>query len=189
MFVIIEGSHGHLRVHAATGFIIERVAECSDACECKGKGYADIVLFDPVDIRRETTHWSARTLDIVHVGYWDDQGRYEPATVIRLVEEDGEMQFDQVESFQLITYQPTSDTRPTRGSGKGPFTLACINAWKYDPDDSSVQEYCQWNEEPDGWCGYLRNADNTDCSNEIEFMTYEAARAWADRQGVEVREY
>lgn len=75
--ILITGSHGELRVHRETGVILERTG--CDCGECAG-GYGDIVIFNPTDIRREER---ASVLDILWVGYWDDEGRYEPATVHR----------------------------------------------------------------------------------------------------------
>ena len=75
--ILITGSHGDLRVHKETGVILERTG--CDCGECHS-GYGDITIFNPSDIRREE---HCGTIDILWVGYWDTEGRYEPATVHR----------------------------------------------------------------------------------------------------------
>lgn len=74
----IDGSHGSLLVHRETGAVLRTIHGCNCG-DCEG-GYPDILLFNPADYAA----WpGVESFDIVSVGYWDREGRYEPATVIR----------------------------------------------------------------------------------------------------------
>lgn len=96
--IIISGSHGELRVHRETGVVVERLKPCYCG-ECRD-GYGDIVLFNPVDIRREER---CNVLDILWVGYWDDEGRYEPALTHRTIWRDGwNEDFDEAVPMALL---------------------------------------------------------------------------------------
>lgn len=65
-----------------------------------------------------------------------------------------------------------------------PIECVCVHAWRYYDDEN--QEYCDDDEQPDGWCAYERTVTNEggefDHGEECDFPTLEAALAWAEQR-------
>lgn len=74
--VIIRGSWGDLTVHKATGYIVD-YDPCSTANPADPMaGYFHIVMVDPSTLIDDCVALHGEC-DILSVGYWDSQGRYE----------------------------------------------------------------------------------------------------------------
>lgn len=169
----IDGSHGSLLVHRETGAVLERTIGCSPCCDCKGLGYHDILMFNPADYAA----WpEVGSFDIVHVGYWDDQGRYEPATVIReAFHPRYGMDFDSVVELALL---PAPEATPA--------ALVVAHAWQWvEHVGGRYQEYSTPGRDPvDGWCIYRRipaalPSEPFKVADEADYVTREEALAAA----------
>jgi hypothetical protein len=73
---LIQGSWGQLRVDAETGDVLRLTDESKDA---QGEGYHDIARFDLEEWKRFYNQGTCRGADILDVGYWTNEGIYEPA--------------------------------------------------------------------------------------------------------------
>lgn len=100
----IEGSHGALLVHRATGHVVSKISGC-DCGECRN-GYDDVMMFDPTDLAREAE--LGDVLDIVYVGYWDRNGVYEPANSNRMDHGPHGIDFD---TAMAMSYLPSPRSR------------------------------------------------------------------------------
>lgn len=136
--VTIDGSHGSLLVHRDTGAVLRTIYGCNCG-ECAG-GYPDILLFNPADMAA----WpEAGSFDILKVGYWDDAGRYEPATTIRRIWNDHcGWDFDAVTEMALLP------------APAEPGTLIIVHAWQWDGESQSYADATL--DKVDGWCAYVR---------------------------------
>jgi hypothetical protein len=86
--ITIGGSHGEMEVDPATGLILRTLYTCAAGgdhwCEeCRNLGYPEVVRFDVWEWATaypdERLGEEITSIDILDIGYWCQDGTYEPA--------------------------------------------------------------------------------------------------------------
>jgi hypothetical protein len=75
----VGGSWGHLTANAETGEVIECIDD-PDATDATGEGYQSITRFNVDEWNRAypTEELAGMSMDILDIGFWDDQGYQAP---------------------------------------------------------------------------------------------------------------
>ena len=81
----VTGSHGELMVNSITGEILQRGIGKCDCDECESNvSYPSIDKFDLTDVT-VPIYWDSNGIgyiDIVRIGYWENNGEYVPPVII-----------------------------------------------------------------------------------------------------------
>ena len=85
LLLSVTGSHGELMVNSITGEILKRSIGKCDCDECESYlSYPEIDKFDVTDLT-VPIYWDKHGIgyiDIVRIGYWINNGEYEPPVII-----------------------------------------------------------------------------------------------------------
>jgi|SRR5712664_4800938 len=74
---VVSGNWGKLQCHADTGMVLEYDRSNSDSV-CASDGYHDIARIDIPTFRKQWGYPDVSEIDILLVGFWTKDGKYEP---------------------------------------------------------------------------------------------------------------